>query len=90
MPVSKDDFPHAALTPFQASPRITPEQAEQLLVLSERLKAIGKGGQESAPAIMVAFFCQSGLVKYVVNSAEAADTLRNMERALAAAAKGAK
>jgi len=81
-----DSFPHASLYPRDATPRITPGDAEELLNLSERLHKLGMGGQECCPAIMVAFFCKSGLVKYVVNKVEASDTIDNMTKALAAAA----
>lgn len=75
-------FPHAVLTPYDAQPRITVEQAARLLELTAALDDINKAGQECAPALMVAFFCK-GPVKYVVNGAEAQDTIDNMERALA-------
>ena len=76
------EFPHAPLKLNDVTPRISLGQAKQLIELTEKLHLLGKGGQESEPAIMMAFFCKNALVKFVVNGDEAADTIDNMTRAL--------
>lgn len=75
------EFPHSALIPMEATPRITPERAEEVIRL---MKANARFPVE--PAIVIAVWTGS-LVKYLVNDCEAEDTICNLRRA-SQAAKG--
>ena len=78
------EFPHAALTPFEASPRMDIVTAARVCDLIEEARALGLGGFATAPALVVAVF-KSALTKYLVNESEAAETVARLEAAIARA-----
>lgn len=66
------EFPHSALTPFEASPRITPEHAAEVIRLIDE-----NGGYPVTPAIIVAVWT-GPLVKYLIDDQQVTDTIRNL------------
>ena len=85
------EFPHAALTPFEASPRMDLVTAGRVCDLVEEARRLELGGFISPPALVVAVF-KSALTKYLVNEPEAAETITRLEAAIARAkpAQGAR
>ncbi len=75
-----DQFPHAALCPREATPRITPAHAEEVMRLIEE-----NGSYKDRPAIIIAVWV-GGLVKYLVDDQQVEETIRNLHEA--ANAKG--
>lgn len=71
------EFPHSALEPFEATPRITPAHAEEVIRLIDEIGAFPR-----SPAIVIAVWTGS-LVKYLINDVQATDTIRNLRKAAA-------
>jgi len=69
------EFPHGALYPIEAIPRITPEHAEEVIRLIDK-----DSGYEVSPAIIIAVWIGSH-VKYLVNDQQVMDTIHNLEKA---------
>ena len=80
--ITTEDFPHAALTPQDAFPRITPENAGKLMDLGRQCIELGIGKIQVTPAIVVAVW-QGPLVKYLVDDQQAEATIENLHRAIA-------
>ena len=66
-------FPQTALNPSEATPRITLEQASEIIRLIDE-----NGNYPTTPAIVIAVWT-GGLVKWIVNGVEAEDTIRNLK-----------
>jgi hypothetical protein len=77
-------FPHAALTPREAIPRIDVVTAARVCDLVEEARQLGLGGFVARPALVVALF-QGALTKYLVNESEAAATVARLRAAIARA-----
>ena len=76
------EFPHAPLTPFEATPRITPEDAKRICDLIDALRDADPSCTFCAkPAICVAVWV-GPLVKWLVNGVEAQETIRRLEKGL--------
>lgn len=71
------EFPSVALGPMEATPRITPERAAELIEALSCVKALK---DNPPPAVIVAIW-SGALVKYVVNDCEVEDTLLNIAEA---------
>ena len=83
--INYGSFPHAALRPFDATPRITLENAAAVCKLVDQLRKLKpKAGFDSAPAICVGVF-QGPQVKWLVNNAEATETIERLTAAIAKA-----
>ena len=71
------EFPHSALNPSEATPRITPAHAEEVIRLIDET-----GDFPTSPAIVIAVWT-GGLVKYLIDDVQATDTIRNLRKAAA-------
>lgn len=76
-------FPHAALEPAETIPRITPDQAREVLALIEAREDLYPAGA----AILIAVWTNKGaLVKYLIDGWQVEETIRRLR----APEKGAK
>ena len=73
------EFPHAALNPREATPRITVDHAAEVIRLIEE-----NGRYPVAPAIVIAVWV-GGLVKYLIDDQHVEETIRNLREAAAVA-----
>ena len=80
--ITREDFPHAALLPFDATPRITPEHAQKVADLVDQVRELGIGEFGPRPAIVVAVW-QGALVKYLVDDRQVEETIQNLHKAIA-------
>jgi len=71
------EFPHAALEPREATPRITPEHAAEVIRLVDKDRS---GAFPVAPAIVIAVWV-GGLVKYLIDDEQATDTIHRLRKA---------
>lgn len=82
IPITTEDFPHAALRPFEATPRIIPSHAKEVADLVDQARELGIGNFGPRPAIVVAIW-QGALVKYLVDDQQAEATIENLHKAIA-------
>ena len=82
VPITTEDFPHAALKPQDAFPRITPENAGKIMELGRQMIELGLANIQVTPAIVVAVW-QGPLVKYLVDDQQAEATIENLHKAIA-------
>jgi len=77
-----NDFPRGALYPRDATPRITPENA------AEVIRLIGNNDcYLETPAIVIAVWT-GGLVKYLVDNQQVEETIRRLREVAKSAGKG--
>ena len=76
------EFPHSALNPFEATPRITPEHAKEVIRLID-----DSGRYPTTPAIVIAIWT-GGLVKYLIDDQQVTDTIRNFREGTASRESG--
>jgi len=70
-------FPNGdALYPAEATPRISLAHAKEVMRLIEE-----NDNYPATPAILIAVWTSTGLVKYLVNDQEVCDTIHNLKKA---------
>lgn len=80
--IPEKSFPHACLQPSEATPRIAPSLAGEVLIAVETARNLGLCPTiQTAPAICIAVW-SGAMVKWLVDEVEAQQTLDNLRGAI--------